>query len=478
MRTTRTEFWGLFFFLFIGTMVLTNFFAARIFAEDEADVYKQVEPLGDAIYEINSGYYQKPAITDVVEGGIRGMMNSLDEHSSYIAPRAFEQMTDDTQGKFEGIGVSIQRTKDLQNILVHQPLPQSPAAKEGVMAGDIIYKIDDVDCKGMSLDDAAQLIKGPRGTTVKITVVRLYEDESRERQILNFDIKRDVIPLLSVEEARMVKDGVGYVRVSDFKQTTADELEDHLQELLDEGMTSLVLDLRWNPGGLLNSAKDVSELFLPKNTLVTYTRGRETRPDHFKDNVRLYTERKPVIPEQFPIVILTSRYTASSSEIVTAALQYWKRAIIVGEKSFGKGSVQTIIPLQKPRGAALRLTTALYYTPADVTINKTGILPDVDVKVTKAHHEQLLMQLRLSSLDDAQEGLIQNHGSVTGDEITEETVEDITLQRAVEILSESSVFQNLIASYHRDHRETQVAETAQADEALPKTDIKADAAVQ
>ena len=458
MRNTRTQFLGLLCFLLFLGLLLTNGFVNRIFAQQtDVDVFTQIEPIGNVLDEILKSYVYEPDLNEVVEGGLKGMMNALDEHSSYIPPDIYKELTDETQGEFDGIGVTIQLDEN-GNIMVFQPLEGSPAAEAGVHANDRIIRIDGVATKGMSLAEAAQLIKGPRGTVVKLTLLRPATEENTDNEILEVDIKRGTIPLESVVEARVLEGGIGYVRLSDFKRMSEDELRKVLKELDDQGMKSLVLDLRWNPGGLLDSSVDVCSLFLEANTLVTYTKERDLDTGELKEDMLLYTKGGPAEPMSFPLVILVNQFTASSSEIVTGALQFHKRAIIVGQQTFGKGSVQTIIPLRRPVGSALRLTTALYYTPAEVTIHKQGILPDVELEMPEGHQRQLLDQMRQSFIDNPSKRRgAQNHGAVTGDAATEGSVEDTQLQRAVEILREDPVFENLIIKYHRDTKETQVA---------------------
>jgi len=384
------------------------------------------------------------------------MMASLDQHSSYISAEALRELTEDTEGQFDGIGVKIQMD-DQDRIIVFQPLPDSPAVKAGIRALDRILAIDGVSSEGMTLPDAAKLIRGPRGTMVRLTVERGYDDENGESEIEEIDVKRGKIPLESIKEARILEGGIGYIRVSDFKKNTADDLAERIEAFLDDGMTSFVLDLRWNSGGLLSASKEACELFLAKNTLVTYTQGRKDENGKPTEQMRLYTERAPKVPKGFPLVVLVNEQTASSAEIVTGALQFWAKALIVGEKTYGKGSVQTIIPLRRPTESALRLTTALYYTPAEVTIHHQGIKPDVQEPMDREHQGALWEQMVASYQDDPDMIDRQNHGGVTGNEVTDETVEDVQLKRAVEILTEDPVFDNLLAKYHKDTSETQVA---------------------
>ena len=454
-RQSKREFIALLIFLAVGMLLLTNGFGARIAAQGgNVDVFQKIKPIADVLDIIMTEYVKDPNIDKVVEGALVGMMNTLDRHSSYISPDALREMKEETKGEFVGIGVSI-RFDDEKNVVVYQPIADTPAAKAGIMANDIIVKIDGVPVSGMALDEVAKRIRGPRDSVVRITIIR-RRDES-EPELREFTVKRDLIPLESVKEARIIKDGTGYIRVSDFKDNTARDLTKSISQLLEKGMTSLVLDLRWNPGGLLSASKEACDLFLPKNTLVTYTEGRKTGKSSAAEEMRLYTEKTPVLPAGFPLVILTNEQTASSAEIVTGALQFWSRAIIVGEKTFGKGSVQTIIPLQQPADSALRLTTALYYTPGEVTIDSIGIHPDVEVPMGKTEQIALLTQMYESIKDNSKLLNKQNHGGVTGNEVSTGVVEDTQLKRAVEIVQEDPVFAHLIEKYHKDIHETQVA---------------------
>lgn len=507
-KNYRLEFFAIVLFLAAMTLLLTNGFVARIAAQDgNVDVYQAVEPVGVVLETILSQYVRDTNLDRVVQGALIGMMSSLDRHSSFITAEELTAMREDTKGEFEGIGVSI-RLDDNKNIVVFKPVPDSPAEAAGIRPFDIIIKIDDISTEGMSLSDAADKIRGQRGTTVKLTIRRRNELGVEEEH--EFNVKRAKVPLESIVESRMIDGDIGYVRISDFKDNTSRDLRKALRNFMDAGMKSFILDLRWNPGGLLSASQQACELFLPRNSLVTYTRGRaseEGKPA--KDEMRLYTEGRPVIPLQLPMIVLVNGQTASSAEIVTGALQYHKRAIVVGQKTFGKGSVQTIIPLERPKMTALRLTTALYFTPADVSIDHQGILPDVEVVMSADEERTLLAQMYRSYESDPSKVNEQNHGAVTGNEVGETsfeasevelqlleeiraaygeeahnllqefvsrlkivsaTVEDRPLQRAVEILREDTVWDNLLQKYHKDVRETQVAANPEIVGKLPETE--------
>lgn len=472
MRNVRSQFMGLFLFLAAVVLVLSNGFVARISAQEDEDLILKIEPIGVVLHEVLRNYVEEPDTDKLVEGALTGMMNSLDDHSSFVSARVYKELREETEGEFSGIGVQIKLDDD-KNIVIFQPILGSPAAKAGLMAGDIIVKIDGETTQGMSIDAAKERIRGESGTVVTLTVFRAFEDSDKRPEFLDIPVTRGRIPMESVIESRVLDGSIGYIRVSDFKQTTAQEIARHLKDLQEKGMKSLVLDLRWNPGGLLSASQEVAQLFLKDKTLVTYTRGRKHPDGSVSEDMTLYTKGKPVLPLDFPMVVLVNEHTASSSEIVTGALQFHKRALIVGMKTFGKGSVQTIIPLKSPPQSALRLTTALYYTPADVTINKHGILPDVEVPFPMEQWPAFFRQMRDSFESDPSKQHEQNHGTVTGNKLEEGMVEDVQLKRAVEILKEESVWDALINRYHKDVKITQVA-AADAPPDVAPTESKPD----
>ena len=496
-KSSRREFFWLLGFLLCIVLLLTNGFAERIFAQKKSvDVYEEIGPIGDVLAEIMKSYVEEPEVDKVVEGALIGMMRSLDKHCSYLPPKAFQSLTEDTQGEFDGIGVHI-KLDDNKNLVILQPIPGSPAADAGILPGDFISEIDGTSTRGMSTSKAADLIKGPRGETVHLVIVRFPKDDGDEStsmgdpQKLEFDIKRGKIPDESISEARIFPGNVGYIRISDFRRNTAKEIRHELEILSKKGMKALILDLRWNPGGLLRAPISVCELFLEENSLVTYTRGR---PEGNRTEDRDYrTERKPEYQDDFPLILLVNENSASSSEILTGALQYYARALVLGQKTYGKGTVQEIVQLQRPKGAALRLTTAKYYTPADVTIDSTGIQPDVEVKMSQKASIGLWRQLYMSFVSKANMRDRQDHGNVFVDleapeeeedqviddtqsdstvvepgvpgmkgtihagKSDEETIDDIQLAKALKLLNDEPDFNKLIAKHHKSPKETQVA---------------------
>jgi carboxyl-terminal processing protease len=316
---------------------------------------------------IERDYVEEVPSDRLVSNSIRQMLRTLDPHSNFFEQRDYQTMQERQKGQYYGLGISVQSIDG--NITVVAPFEGTPAHRLGIRAGDIISRIEDEDARGMSIDDAVKRLRGPKGTPVQITIVREGYDEP-----LQFTVIRDAIPLHSVPYAFMLSPQVGYIRLTDFNETTAcrpgegddceRELERALRQLQSQGAEAFVLDIRDNPGGLLDQAFAVSNLFLEKGQLVVFTRGRSRRDE---SNYITETESPWV---DVPLVVLTSRHSASASEIVAGALQDHDRALIVGETTFGKGLVQTILPLRNVRGYALALTTARYYTPSGRSIQR------------------------------------------------------------------------------------------------------------
>jgi carboxyl-terminal processing protease len=303
----------------------------------------------------------------LVSASIRGMLRTLDPHSNFFEARDYTLLQERQKGSYYGLGITVQAVDG--NITVVAPFEGTPAHRLGIRAGDVISRIEDQEARGMSIDDAVKRLRGPKGTPVRITIVRQGYDLP-----LDFTVIRDSIPLHSVPYFFMASRNVGYLRLTDFNETTAcrpgegdgceRELEKALKGLQRSGATAILLDVRDNPGGLLDQAYAVSNLFLKKGQLVVFTRGRSKR-----DESNYITETEsPLVG--VPLVVLTSRHSASASEIVAGALQDHDRALIVGETTFGKGLVQTIMPLRNVRGYALALTTARYYTPSGRSIQR------------------------------------------------------------------------------------------------------------
>lgn len=333
------------------------------------DIYTQLELMSNIIEKVNAYYVDDVSDTKLIENAISGMLTELDPHSSYLPPKSYDEMQEQTQGEFGGLGIEV--TSDKGAVKVVAPIEGTPADKAGVEAGDYIIKIDGEDIQGQSLSDSVEKMRGMVGTKIVVTIYRESTSKTFDITIVRAKIK--IRPVRSELKA----DGIGYVRVTTFNQATTKDLHKELKKLTKENkkeLSGLVLDLRNNPGGLLDEAISVSDTFLEQGEIVS-TKGRIE-----SQNQRVYAKAGDKLAGK-PVVVLINQGSASASEIVAGALQDHGRAVIVGTKSFGKGSVQTILGL--PGGAGIRLTTALYYTPSGRSIQAKGIEPDVEVKQAK-----------------------------------------------------------------------------------------------
>ena len=313
---------------------------------------------------IKNDYVEPVSDKKLLEDAIRGMLAGLDPHSTYLDKESYEELQEGTTGEFGGLGIEVGMEDGFVKVI--SPIDDTPAYKAGIKAGDLIIKLDETPVKGMSLNDAINKMRGKPGTDIKLTIVRQGTDKP-----LEITITRAIIKTKSVR-AKTLAPGYGYLRISSFQANTGKDLRTELDKLKQENnnqLKGLILDLRNNPGGVLNAAVDVSDLFLSKG-LIVYTEGR------IKDS-KLRFNAKPVddLPDNTPLVVLVNEGSASASEIVAGALQDNNRAVIVGQKTFGKGSVQTILPISND--TAVKLTTARYYTPSGRSIQNSGIQPDV-----------------------------------------------------------------------------------------------------
>ena len=296
------------------------------------------------------------------------MLAALDAHSQFMDPETYEELKVDTQGKFGGLGIEITIKDGLLTVIT--PIEDTPAWKAGIKANDHIVKINDSLTREISLTDAVKKMRGKPGEAVNLTILR-----DSEKKLLDFKITRGMIKITDIKYARILEEGIGYIRLSEFRENTFPELNKALGILSKQGMKALIIDLRNNPGGLLDVAVKVTGKFLGPNKLVAYTKSRQKAQE-----LEFFSEAKNTSLE-LPLVILINEGSASGSEIVAGALQDYKRAIIIGKKSFGKGSVQTVIPLAD--GSALRLTTSHYFTPSGKIIQDKGITPDILVEEKK-----------------------------------------------------------------------------------------------
>ncbi len=321
--------------------------------------------------KIKNDYVEPVEDSKLLENAIRGMLAGLDPHSAYLVPEDYQDLQAGTSGEFGGLGIEVGMEDGFVKVIA--PIDDTPAERAGVEAGDLIIRLNDTPVKGMSLSDAVKIMRGKPGTEISLTIIREGEEKP-----LKITILRDVIKVTSVK-SRTLEKGYGYVRITQFQSRTGESLRESVSSLKQENegdLKGIVLDLRNNPGGVLSSAVSVSDAFLKKGIIV-YTEGR-------LDEAKLKFNAKPNdILNGAPIVVLVNGGSASASEIVAGALQDHKRAVIMGAKTFGKGSVQTILPMEN--GSALKLTTARYYTPSGTSIQASGITPDIalaNVKVS------------------------------------------------------------------------------------------------
>ncbi|MDB5049212.1 MAG: carboxyl-terminal protease [Fibrobacteres bacterium] len=317
--------------------------------------YSDLIRLDKVVTKINENYVEDVSSEELVDAAIGGIRSILDPHTAYFTPKDYEDLKVNTEGEFGGLGIQI-GIRD-QILTVVSPLAGTPAHRMGLQAGDKIIRIDTISTQGISIDDAVEKLRGKPGSPVKIQILREGMLEPME-----FNIVREVIKIESVPYGAMINDSVGYIKITQFAKRTSEDLEARINELKKKDMKSLIIDLRVNPGGLLNQAISVSELFLDKNQMVVYTKGRVK-----SQNQEYHSRRNPIWTKK--MVVLVNENSASASEIVAGAIQDWDRGIVLGETSFGKGSVQTILPLDGQQNT-LKLTTAYYYTPAGRCINK------------------------------------------------------------------------------------------------------------
>ena len=326
------------------------------------ETYEELRTFSEVLTQVQKNYVDDTKVKDLVQGAIRGMLSTLDPHSAYMTPEMYKEMQVETKGEFGGVGIQIGVKEN--RLAVIAPIDGTPAQRAGIKAGDYITKVNEESTKDLSLMDAVQKMRGPKGTKVNLTIQR---DGTADP--LQFTLVRDTIKIERVKSK--VLDNIGYVKLTQFQEATGRDLGRVLKQFKEHKVQSTILDLRNNPGGLLTAAVEVSEQFLPNGKLVVYTKGRESKKDEWFAKGRDQMDDSPMI-------ILVNEGSASASEIVAGALQDYGRAVIVGTTSFGKGSVQTILPLGD--GSGLRLTTAKYYTPKGRSIQSTGITPDIVIK--------------------------------------------------------------------------------------------------
>jgi carboxyl-terminal processing protease len=388
-----------------------------------SDTYRQLSVFGDIFERVRATYVTEPEDRDLIRSAINGMLTSLDPHSSYLDPEEARDMQVQTSGEFGGLGIEVTMENELVKVIT--PIDETPAARAGVLSGDCISEIDGKSVRGLTLPEAVERMRGLVDTPIELTLIREGAD-----QPIKVTIVREIIKVKAVR-ARVEGDDIGYLRVMSFTEQTYDNLKAEIEKIRkqvgDDRLKGWVLDLRLNPGGLLNQAISVSDAFLERGEVVS-TRGRDP------NDIQRYDSRPGDLTDGKPVIVLVNGGSASASEIVAGALQDHRRAAVLGTRSFGKGSVQTIIPLGE--NGSLRLTTALYYTPSGNSIQGKGILPDI--KVDQPLPPELTGR-DVTRGESELEGHIQGEnedeeGSGSAAYVPPEAKDDLQLQQAMKLL--------------------------------------------
>ena len=399
-------------------------------------MYEDLKVFTDVLSLIQKDYVEETKSKDLVNGAIKGMLETLDPHSSFMPPNMFKEMQEETKGRFEGLGIEITLREGVLTVV--SPIEDTPAFKAGILAGDQILKIDGESTKNFTLMDSVKRLRGPRGTKVTITIMREGLTKPKE-----FTLVRDVIPVRSVRHELLEKN-YGYIRLSQFQEKTDGEFEKAVKALEEESKGSLkglVLDLRNNPGGLLDQAVKISDRFIDSGLIVSVEGRKEDQ------KLKFYAHPDGNLA-RYPLIVLVNGGSASGAEIVAGAIQDHGRGILVGTQTFGKGSVQTIIPLKD--GSGLRLTTARYYTPNGRSIQAKGIVPDIVVKPSKPEEEKEVVTPKLPAekdlerhLMDVEKGAPKEKEKLKKEEGKEKKPVDNQLERALEFLKSWDIFKNI-----------------------------------
>ena len=364
--------------LAVGARLYSQETAAVEAKADQDSPYEMYTLFSKVVEQVRANYVDadKSSYRELIYGALKGMLQSLDPHSQFMDEEAFTAMKEDTAGKFGGLGITIGVKDSVLTVIA--PMESTPAFRAGLLSGDKIIEINGDSTDGLALEDAVKKLRGDPGTKVKVKIFR-----PKTQLVKEFELERAIINVPSIKDARVIEGGIGYVRMLQFGEETAGDLQAELDKLEDQDVKAFILDLRSNPGGLLTAAVEVSQKFLRRGDLIVFTRGRDNRME------RSYRARARETFPDVPMAVLINGYSASASEIVAGALQDNRRAVLVGEKSFGKGSVQSVLPQEG--GTAIRLTTAKYYTPSERVIHEVGIEPDVVVPMTVENWRNILL---------------------------------------------------------------------------------------
>jgi len=412
--------------LAINLLVGARLYVASAAAAQKDLPYPNMKLFADVMEKVRKDYVAGQDLTyqELVYGALKGMVDKLDPHSEFLDPEKYKDLQSDTEGHFGGLGIVISKEKN-NYVTVVAPLEDTPGSRAGILAGDRILKIDGKSIENMSQTETIRNLRGEPGTVVVITIMRPSTGETKDytltRAVINVEMVKDIN---SRKEFPLGENKIGYINIAQFGEKTSDDLEVALNKLKSQGMQALILDLRWNPGGLLDQAVEVCQKFLPRGQLVVSTEGRTTLQ-------KFSAKGKGDELHKMPIVVLVNLASASASEIVAGCLQDLNRAIVLGEKTFGKGSVQSIIPLDN--GAALRLTTARYYTPSHKVIHEVGITPDILVPLTDEEEGDVVLKRTpggVETLEEADRERVKNS-------------RDPQLDRAVDLLKGILLFAEL-----------------------------------
>ena len=350
-------------FFTLSALIIFKFLSLNVVNSTENNIYKKIDLFGEVLEKINKEYVDEINQSDSMDSAINGLLQSLDPYSAYMSPEIFNEMQTETSGEFGGLGIEVGMESGVVKVI--SPIDDTPASKAGIKAGDFIIKIDDTQVQGKSLSEAVDLMRGPVGSSINLTIRRVGQ-----KKALKFNIVREIIEIKSVR-AELLKKDIGYIRLTSFNENSSEQIRDQIKKFEDnQNVTSYILDLRNNPGGLLSQAIRVSDFFLNNGEIVS-TKGRKA-----SENRKWFAKKGDLIDGK-TLLVLINYGSASASEIVAGALKDHKRAIIIGENSYGKGSVQSIIPL-KNKGA-IRLTVAKYYLPSGKSISEVGVSPDIEI---------------------------------------------------------------------------------------------------
>ncbi len=348
--------------LFVTAFII-NFFYFSFAFSSENEIYKKIDLFGEVLEKINKEYVDEINQSESMDSAINGLLQSLDPYSSYMSPEIYNEMQTETSGEFGGLGIEVSMESGVVKVI--SPIDDTPASKAGIKAGDYIVKINDTQVQGKSLTEAVELMRGPVGSSINLTIRR-----RGEKKALTFNIIREIIQIKSVKSDLLEKN-IGYIRLTSFNENSGKQIEREINKLeKDKKVKAYILDLRNNPGGLLSQAIRISDFFLEDGEIVS-TKSRKTSEN------RKWFAKKGDLTNGKTLVVLINYGSASASEIVAGALKDHKRAILIGENSFGKGSVQSIIPLKNE--GAIRITVAKYYLPSGKSISQVGVSPDIEV---------------------------------------------------------------------------------------------------